>query len=53
MKGLRRIFRRKTPSAEPNELKSSDDALDPPNLDASKSRSTNQLIDEPFPCRRL
>lgn len=48
-RGLRRMFRRnKGPSPEPNEVKSFDDISDPPSLDTSKSRSTSQLIDDPF-----
>lgn len=53
LRGLRRIFRRKVPaSPEPNEIKSFDDVLEPSSLDTSRSRSTSQLIDEPFNCRR-
>lgn len=53
LRGLRRIFRRKAPaSPEPNEVKSFDDVLEPSSLDTSRSRSTSQLIDEPFNCRR-
>lgn len=52
LRGLRRIFRRKAPSPEPNEVKSSDDVIEPPGLDTSRCRSTSQLIDEPFTRRR-
>ncbi|XP_025406882.1 uncharacterized protein LOC112680873 [Sipha flava] len=52
LRGLRRIFRRKAPSPEPNEVKLCDDIIEPPSLDTSRSRSTSQLIDEPFTRRR-
>lgn len=52
LRGLRRIFRRKAPSPEPNEVKLLDDVVESPSLDTSRSRSTSQLIDEPFIRRR-
>lgn len=52
LRGLRRIFKRKAPSPEPNEVKSCDVVIEPPSLDTSRSRSTSQLIDEPFTRRR-
>jgi len=52
LRRLRRIFRRKAQSPEPNEVKSCDNIVEPPSLDTSRSRSTSQLIDEPFTRRR-
>jgi len=52
LRRLRRIFRRKAQSPEPNDVKSCDNIVEPPSLDTSRSRSTSQLIDEPFTRRR-
>ncbi|XP_060851984.1 uncharacterized protein LOC132930244 [Rhopalosiphum padi] len=52
LRRLRQIFKRKAHSPEPNEVKSCDNIVEPPSLDTSRSRSTSQLIDEPFTRRR-
>lgn len=52
LRRLRHIFRRKAQSPEPcNEVKSCDEIVEPPILDTSKSRSTSELIDEPYTTR--
>lgn len=52
LRRLRRIFRRKAQSPEPHEVKSCDNIVEPPSLDTTRSRSTSQLIEEPFTRRR-
>ncbi|XP_050546640.1 uncharacterized protein LOC126908523 [Daktulosphaira vitifoliae] len=57
LKGLRRIFRRKVPVVNAGDaLNSGDDIIAEQqsnnNLESSRSRSTSQLIDEPFNKRR-